>query len=129
MSEKSKTVLLVEDNDDNLAIYSTILRHSGFRVIEARDGQAGIDTARARHPGLILMDVSIPLIDGWEATRRLKADPSTADIPIVALTAHALASDQLKAVEAGCDGYIAKPAEPRVVLAVVKQHLGEAEAG
>lgn len=128
MAGNNKTVLLVEDNEDNLVIYSTILRHSGFEVIEARDGQAGIDTAKTRHPGLILMDVSIPLVDGWEATRRLKADPSTADIPIIALTAHALASDQLKAVEAGCDGYIAKPAEPRVVLAMVKQHLGEAKA-
>ena len=128
MAGKNKTVLLVEDNEDNLVIYSTILRHSGFEVIEARDGQAGIDTAKAHHPGLILMDVSIPLVDGWEATRRLKADPATKDIPIVALTAHALASDQLKAIEAGCDGYIAKPAEPRLVLAMVKQHLGEAIA-
>jgi len=128
MAGPSKTVLLVEDNEDNLVIYSTILRYSGFEVIEARDGQAGIDTAKARHPGLILMDVSIPLIDGWEATRRIKADPETADIPIIALTAHALASDQQKAVDAGCDGYIPKPAEPRLVLAAVKQHLGAVEA-
>jgi CheY-like chemotaxis protein len=128
MADTKKTVLLVEDNEDNLVIYSTILRHAGFEVIEARDGQAGIETAKERHPGLILMDVSIPIIDGWEATRRLKADPATADIPIIALTAHALASDQLKAAEAGCDGYIAKPAEPRVVAATVKQHLGEPTA-
>jgi CheY-like chemotaxis protein len=74
------------------------------------------------------MDVSIPLMDGWEATRRLKADPATAHIPIIALTAHALASDQQKAVEAGCDGYIAKPAEPRVVLAAVRAQLGQAAA-
>ena len=128
MAASKKTVLLVEDNEDNLVIYSTILRHAGFEVIEARDGQAGIETAKERHPGLILMDVSIPIVDGWEATRRLKADPATADIPIIALTAHALASDQLKAAEAGCDGYIAKPAEPRVVAATVKQHLGEPTA-
>jgi len=128
MAPSKKTVLLVEDNEDNLVIYSTILRHAGFEVIEARDGQAGIETAKAKHPGLILMDVSIPIVDGWEATRRLKADPATADIPIIALTAHALASDQLKAAEAGCDGYIAKPAEPRVVAATVKQHLGEPTA-
>lgn len=126
MAGTPRTVLLVEDNEDNLMIYSTILRHSGFEVIEARDGQAGVDTAKAKRPGLILMDVSIPLIDGWEATRRLKADPATADIPIIALTAHALASDQQKAVEAGCDGYIAKPAEPRLVLATVKRFLGDA---
>jgi two-component system cell cycle response regulator DivK len=128
MAGTKKTVLLVEDNEDNLVIYSTILRHSGFEVIEARDGQAGIDTAKAAHPDLILMDVSIPLVDGWEATRRLKADPDTADIPIIALTAHALASDQEKAVAAGCDGYIPKPAEPRLVLATVKQYLGEVAA-
>jgi two-component system, cell cycle response regulator DivK len=125
MAGINKTVLLVEDNEDNLVIYSTILRHSGYEVLEARDGQAGIDTANAMHPGLILMDVSIPLVDGWEATRRLKADSRTADIPIVALTAHALASDMQRAMDAGCDGYIAKPAEPRVVLSIVKQHLGE----
>lgn len=128
MAGSKKTVLLVEDNEDNLVIYSTILRHAGFEVIEARDGEAGIATAKAQHPGLILMDVSIPLVDGWEATRRIKADPETADIPIIALTAHALASDQQKAKDAGCDGYIPKPAEPRLVLATVKQHLGEAIA-
>jgi CheY-like chemotaxis protein len=128
MADKNSTVLLVEDNEDNLLIYSTILRHSGFTVLEARDGQAGIDTATSELPGLILMDVSIPLIDGLEATRRLKADPKTKHIPIIALTAHALASDQQKAIEAGCDAYISKPAEPRIVLAAVKRYLGEAEA-
>src|SRR3954462_15136980 len=127
MAEKNSTVLLVEDNEDNLLIYSTILRHSGFTVVEARDGQAGIDAAKRELPGLILMDVSIPLIDGLEATRRLKADSATKHIPIIALTAHALASDQQKAIEAGCDAHIAKPAEPRVVLAAVKQYLGEAQ--
>jgi two-component system, cell cycle response regulator DivK len=125
MPVQNTTVLLVEDNEDNLLIYSTILRHSGYEVLEARDGPAGIESAQRDRPALILMDVSIPLIDGWEATRRLKADPATKDIPIIALTAHALATDQQKAVEAGCDGYIAKPAEPRVVLAAVRQRLGE----
>jgi len=128
MAAKNSTVLLVEDNEDNLLIYSTILRHSGYVVVEARDGQAGIDAARKEHPGLILMDVSIPIIDGLEATRRLKADPATKEIPIIALTAHALASDQQKAIEAGCDSYIAKPAEPRAVVAAVREYLGEAAA-
>jgi CheY-like chemotaxis protein len=128
MAAKNTTVLLVEDNEDNLLIYSTILRHSGYTVVEARDGQAGIDAAKAEKPGLILMDVSIPVMDGLEATRRLKADPSTKDIPIIALTAHALASDQQKAIEAGCDSYIAKPAEPRAVVAAVREYLGEAGA-
>ena len=123
MPDNKRTILLVEDNEDNLVIYSTILRHAGFDVLEATDGQAGIDIATRELPALILMDVSIPIIDGWEATRRLKADPKTSRIPIIALTAHALTSDRQKAREAGCDGYIAKPAEPRVVLAAVKQHL------
>ena len=128
MSGTNKTVLLVEDNEDNLVIYSTILRYSGFTVVEARDGQAGIDAAHREHPALILMDVSIPIIDGLEATRRLKADPETAHIPVIALTAHALAADHQRALDAGCDGYIPKPAEPRVVLAAVRRYLGEAEA-
>jgi two-component system, cell cycle response regulator DivK len=128
MPASKHTVLLVEDNEDNLVIYSTILRYSGFDVVEARDGQTGIDMARSVKPSLILMDVSIPVIDGWEATRQLKADPSTAHIPIIALTAHALASDRQKAIDVGCDDYIAKPAEPRVVLAAVQRHLRNAEA-
>ena len=118
------TVLLVEDNEDNLRIYSTILTHSGYRVVEATDGEAALEAARREMPGLILMDISIPKIDGWEVTRRLKADPETASIPIIALTAHALASDQAMAQEVGCDGYIAKPAEPRVVLEEVRRRVG-----
>ena len=119
-------MLIVEDNDDNLNIYSTILTYSGYEVIQALDGEAAIDTARLRMPGMILMDISIPKIDGWEVTRRLKADPVTAHIPIVALTAHALAADRERAMEAGCDGYIPKPAEPREVLAEVRRRLGDA---
>ncbi|MEP6495980.1 MAG: response regulator [bacterium] len=128
MSASNRTVLLVEDNEDNLVIYSTILRHAGYTVIEATDGQQGIDAAREHHPGLILMDVSIPIVDGWEATRRLKADPDTSGIPIIALTAHALPSDQQMSVEVGCNGYISKPAEPRVVLSAVESYLGKVEA-
>lgn len=128
MNSSQKTVLIVEDNEDNLVIYSTILRHAGFQVLEARDGQAGVDAATREQPALVLMDVSIPIIDGWEATRRLKASAATTNIPIIALTAHALASDQQKAFDAGCDGYIAKPAEPRVVLAAVERYLGNARA-
>jgi two-component system, cell cycle response regulator DivK len=119
---KNRIVLLVEDNEDNLIIYSTILRHVGLEVVEARDGESGIAMAIAHRPAVILMDVSIPLIDGLEATRRLKANPETAHIPIIALTAHALATDREKAIEAGCDGYIPKPAEPRLVLAAVQRY-------
>ena len=123
-----KSVLLVEDNEDNLIIYSTILQYGGYRVVEAHDGRAALAAARSAHPDLILMDVSIPYIDGLEVTRRLKADPATSHIPIIALTAHALTTDRDRALEAGCDGYISKPAEPRAILNAVRGHLGEAEA-
>ena len=109
MADSSKTVLLVEDNEDNRTVYRTILEHFGYRVIEARNGEDGIRMAREQHPDLILMDISIPLIDGWEATKILKADPGTSSTPIIALTAHALATDRAKAQEVGCDGYLAKP--------------------
>lgn len=120
-----RTILFVEDNEDNRAIYTLFLeQRGGFRVLHALDGQEGIDMARRERPDLILMDVSIPVIDGLDATRILRADPATAHIPIIAVTAHAMLSDREKAMEAGCDGYIAKPAEPQVVLAAVQQLLG-----
>jgi two-component system, cell cycle response regulator DivK len=117
------TVLIVEDNLDNRIIYRTILEHSGFLVIEAEDGVTGVRLARERRPDLVLMDISIPVIDGHEATRILKADPATASIPIVALTAHAMAEDRIRAADAGCDGYLAKPAEPKHVVAEVLRLL------
>jgi CheY-like chemotaxis protein len=119
-------ILLVEDNEDNRLVYRTILDHFGFTVLEAADGEEGIRRARADGPDLILMDVSIPKVDGWEATRQLKADPATSSIPIIALTAHALATDRAKAQEVGCDGYLAKPVEPRRVVEEVQKHLGKA---
>lgn len=117
------TVLLVEDNVDNRAIYRTILEHGGLEVIEAQDGAAGLRLARERRPDVILMDISIPVLDGWEATRQLKADPETRDIPVVALTAHALAGDRQKAEEIGFDQYLAKPIEPRRVMEAVRALL------
>ncbi len=128
MPETEKTVLLVEDNEDNRTVYRTILEHFGYRVIEARNGEDGIRMAREQSPDLILMDISIPVIDGWEATRILKGDEATSDIPIIALTAHALATDRAKAEEVGCDGYLAKPCEPRRVVAEVERFLGAGSA-
>lgn len=125
-SQSPKTVLLVEDNEDNLVVYRTILEHVGFRVIEARDGEEGINRAKQHRPNLILMDISIPKIDGWEATQRLKADAATRSIPIIALTAHALEEDRQKAIQAGCDGYLAKPVEPRRVVQEVERFVGPA---
>lgn len=124
MTEADKTVLLVEDNEDNRTVYRTILEHFGYQVVEARNGEDGIRMAREAHPDLILMDISIPVIDGWEATKILKADPQTSEIPIIALTAHALATDRAKAGEVGCDGYLAKPCEPRRVVAEVERFIG-----
>ena len=121
----AKTVLLVEDNEDNLIVYRTILDHVGYRVIEARDGEEGVARARADHPDLILMDLSLPKMDGWEATRRIKADEGTRQIPIIAVTAHALDDDREKATQVGCDGYLAKPVAPRRVVEEVERFIGK----
>lgn len=123
-SIRLKTVLLVEDNEDNRIVYSTILQHFGYRVMEAFNGEEGIAKARTEQPDLILMDISIPVIDGWEATQVLKRDPATRRIPIIALTAHALASDREKAMEVGCDSYLAKPCEPKTVVSEVERFIG-----
>lgn len=121
----NKTVLLVEDNEDNLIVYRTILDHVGYRVIEARDGEEGVARAKADKPDLILMDVSLPKMDGWEATRRIKADDDTRQIPIIAVTAHALDDDREKATQVGCDGYLAKPVAPRRVVEEVERFIGK----
>lgn len=118
------TILLVEDHEENRNIYRTILNHFGYRVVEAPDGREGIRLAREERPDLILMDISIPKVDGWEATRILKADPETMSIPVIAFTAHALPEDRQQAVAVGCDGYLAKPVEPSRVIAEVRRFLG-----
>jgi CheY-like chemotaxis protein len=124
-------ILLIEDHEDNRNIYRTILEHFGFRVEVAQDGREGLRLAREAGPDLILMDISIPHIDGWEVTRLLKGDESTAGIPIVALTAHALPEDRERAREVGCDGYLTKPVEPTRVIEEVRRYLrtGTAERG
>lgn len=116
-------ILLVEDNLDNRTIYRTILEVSACTVVEAVDGPGAFGRARELRPALILMDISIPLVDGWEATRILKQNPSTAAIPVVALTAHALPEDRRRAEEVGCDAYLARPVEPRRVVEEVKRLL------
>jgi CheY-like chemotaxis protein len=115
----------VEDHEDNRNIYRTILEHYGYRVLVATDGQNGIRLAREEQPDLILMDLSIPVVDGWEATRSLKLDELTRSIPVIALSAHALDEDRARAWDAGCDGYLAKPVEPRKVLAEVARFLDQ----
>jgi CheY-like chemotaxis protein len=104
-------ILLVEDNDMNRDMLSRRLIRSGYEVFLAVDGQQGADMALSEQPDLILMDMSLPLIDGWEATRRIKANDATRRIPIIALTAHAMAGDREKAMEVGCEDYDTKPVE------------------
>jgi CheY-like chemotaxis protein len=114
-------ILLVEDNEMNRDMLSRRLIRRGYELILANDGQQGLDLARTELPDLILMDMSLPVLTGWEATRRLKELPETARIPVVALTAHALSSDREKAMEAGCDGYETKPVElPRLLETIEK---------
>jgi two-component system cell cycle response regulator DivK len=116
-------VLLVEDFEDAREMYREYLEFSGFRVETARDGREAVDKARALRPQLILMDLSLPGIDGWEATRILKDDPETADLLIIALSAHALAAEGDRARAAGCDGFIAKPCLPMDLVTEIAVHL------
>jgi CheY-like chemotaxis protein len=104
-------ILLVEDNEMNRDMLSRRLVRNGHEVLIAIDGQQGVDMALAERPDLILMDMSLPVIDGWEATRRVRANDATREIPVIALTAHAMAGDREKAMEAGCDDYDTKPVE------------------
>ena len=109
-------LLLVEDNEDNREGLSRHLRRKGFEVRVAVDGQQGVEAAQSEPPDLILMDMSLPVLDGWEAAQRLKADPVTRSIPVIALTAHAMTADREKALAAGCDDYDTKPIElPRLL--------------
>jgi two-component system cell cycle response regulator DivK len=105
------TVLYIEDNDDNVYMLTRRLTRRGHEVLVAADGESGIERAQAEQPDLILMDMGLPGIDGWEATRRLKADGQTAAIPVIALTAHAMEGDREKALEAGCDDFETKPVQ------------------
>lgn len=109
-------ILLVEDNEVNRDMLSRRLLRNGYQVVMAVDGQEGVTMARSESPDLILMDMSLPVLDGWQATRRIKADPATAGIPVIALTAHAMSTDREQAFDAKCDDYDTKPVElPRLL--------------
>ena len=120
----SQLVLIVDDHFDNRAIYRSLLVHLGYEVVEAVDGDEAIAIARSRQPDAILMDMSLSGRDGWSATRVLKSDSGTARIPVIALTAHATEGDRQRALSAGCDAYVAKPATPRVVAEEVGRLIG-----
>jgi two-component system, cell cycle response regulator DivK len=116
-------ILLVEDNEMNRDMLARRLERKGFEVTVARDGREGVDLARAGSFDLVLMDMSLPVMDGWEATRLIKADPATGTVPVIALTAHAMAGDREKALEAGCDDYDSKPVEFPRLLAKIETWL------
>ena len=122
-------ILVVEDNEMNRDMLSRRLSRHGYEILIAIDGETGIEAAREGKPDLILMDMSLPVMDGWEATRRLKGDAALKNIPIIALTAHAMASDRDKAIEAGCDDYDTKPIELQRLLAKMTALLTPAAAG
>ena len=117
-------ILLVEDNEMNRDMLSRRLQRKGYEVEIAVDGAQALEAVAASTPELILMDLSLPVMDGWEATRRLKADPATATIPVIALTAHAMSGDREKAVEAGCDDYDTKPVNLKRLLEKMEALLG-----
>ena len=117
-------ILLVEDNEMNRDMLTRRLERKGFEVVIAVDGQAGIDMASSANADIILMDLSLPVIDGWEATRRIKADPVTQSIPVIALTAHAMAGDEQKALAVGCDDYDTKPIDLKRLLGKIDKLLG-----
>ena len=117
-------ILLVEDNEMNRDMLSRRLNKRGHDVVIAVDGQQGVDMASSEKPEIILLDMSLPVMDGWEAARRLKADPATSGIPIIALTAHAMAGDREKCIEAGCEDYDTKPVEFKRLLGKINDLLG-----
>lgn len=116
-------ILLVEDNEMNRDMLSRRLVRKGYEVVLSFDGQAGVDMAGSETPDLILMDMSLPVLDGWEATRRIKAEPATCHIPIIALTAHAMSGDRDKAIEAGCNDYDTKPIDLARLLGKIEALL------
>ncbi|HEX9286297.1 MAG TPA: response regulator [Thermoanaerobaculia bacterium] len=122
-------ILLVEDNEMNRDMLSRRLIRSGYEVALAVDGEQGVALAGSSPPDLVLMDMSLPVLDGWEATRRLKADPATRGIPIIALTAHAMTGDEKKAREAGCDDFDTKPVEFTRLLSKIEGLLQKRKAG
>lgn len=117
-------VLLVEDNEMNRDMLSRRLERKGFEVVFAQDGSVAVDLAGSEQPALILMDMSLPVMDGWEATRRIKSDPATRGIPVIALTAHAMAGDKEKAMEAGCEDYDTKPVDFPRLLSKIESLIG-----
>jgi two-component system, cell cycle response regulator DivK len=121
----TKRILVVEDQEDLRGVLRTLLTGSGYSVIEAADGQAGVATALAERPDLILMDIQLPVLDGYDATRQIKAHPDLKATPIIAVSSFAMKGDEEKARAAGCDGYVTKPYSPMQLLRVLRGYLDD----
>jgi two-component system, cell cycle response regulator DivK len=119
----SKRILVIEDQEDNRRIVRDLLTSVGYEIIEAVTGEEGVTAAASHVPDLILMDIQLPGLDGYDATRRIKANPALRHIPIIAVTSYALSGDDVKAFEAGCDGYVSKPFSPRALLVKIREFL------
>jgi two-component system, cell cycle response regulator DivK len=119
----TKRILVVEDQEDNRQILRDLLSSVGYEMTEAWDGAAGVAAAKEQRPDLILMDIQMPLMDGYEATRRIKAEPELKAIPIIVVTSYALSGDEGKARDAGCDAYVTKPYSPKQLLAKIREFL------
>jgi two-component system, cell cycle response regulator DivK len=119
----SKLILVVEDQEDNRQILRDLLSNAGYDMMEAEDGQQALEAVTRQRPDLILMDIQLPVMDGYEATRRIKADPALKAIPIIVVTSYALSGDEDKARAAGCDDYVAKPFSPRALLVKIREYL------
>src|SRR5919197_2232862 len=119
----SARVLVVEDQEDNRRIVRDLLSSAGYQIVEAVSGEEGVSLAEREQPDLILMDIQLPDLDGYEATRRIRANPALEKIPIIAVTSYALSGDDVKARAAGCDDYVTKPFSPRALLAKVREYL------
>ena len=120
----AKRILVVEDHEENRQIMRDLLTHAGYEMLEAHTGEDGVSAAARERPDLILMDIQLPGIDGYEVTRRIKADPGLRAIPIIAVTSYALSGDDQKALAAGCDAYVTKPFSPRALLGKIREFLG-----
>jgi two-component system, cell cycle response regulator DivK len=119
----SKRILVVEDQEDNRQILRDLLGNAGYDLVEAENGEEALAALAKQRPDLILMDIQLPIMDGYEATRRIRADPEMKGIPIIAVTSYALAGDEAKALAIGCTAYITKPYSPRALLAKVREYL------
>jgi two-component system cell cycle response regulator DivK len=124
----SKRILVIEDHEDNRRILRDLLTSAGYEPLEAVTGEEGVALAGTHRPDLILMDIQLPGLDGYEATRRIKANPALRHIPVIAVTSYALSGDDVKARAAGCDAYVTKPFSPRALLAKVREYLPAGES-